>query len=78
MLSFALAAELSSGAPLARALCVFLAVFWTIRAVVAALVFDVRPYLVNRFYRIGYQLTNAVFLYLVLVYALAAWNGNEL
>ena len=41
-------------------------------------IFDVRPYLTNWFLRLGDQATNVVFLYLVLVYALAAWKGGRL
>ncbi|MEW6306669.1 MAG: hypothetical protein AB1705_24650 [Verrucomicrobiota bacterium] len=76
VITFAFAEALAAGAPLARALCAFLAVFWTVRLVVAALVFDVRPYLINWFYRVGYQATNLAFIYLVLVYVLAAWKGG--
>jgi len=41
-LSFFLASELASGGALSRAVCGFLALFWTMRLLVAALVFDVR------------------------------------
>jgi dolichyl-phosphate-mannose--protein O-mannosyl transferase len=44
----------------------------------AAFVFDVRPYLTNWFYRIGYHAINLVFVYLLAVYVLAAWKGGSL
>lgn len=65
------AAELAAGGPLARALCVFLTAFWIVRWI-AALLLDVRPYLVNRWYRLGYSTTNVVFCTLPCVYAWAA------
>lgn len=66
------APELASGENLARAICAFLAVFWTVRLIAATFVFDVRPYLANSFWKIGYQATNIVFAYLPVVYAWAA------
>ena len=74
--SFFLAEPLASGAPLARAMCAFLAGFWTIRLIVAAFVFDVRPYLTNAWLRVGYAATNIVFTALPLIYAWAAWKGG--
>ncbi len=75
-LTFLFAHAMATGEPMARALCVLITVFWGMRLVVATFVFDVRPYLTNWFYRIGYQATNLVFLYLVIVYALALWKGG--
>ncbi len=75
--SFFLAEPLASGAPLARAVCTFLAGFWTIRLAVAAFVFDVRPYLTNAWLKLGYAATNVVFAALPLIYAWAAWKGGE-
>lgn len=69
--SWFLAGELASGAPLARAVCGFLAVFWTVRWV-AAVLLDVRPYLANGWWRCGYTLTNVVFCALPFVYAWGA------
>jgi hypothetical protein len=74
-LTVVFAGELASGAALARAICVFLTAFWTLRLVAATFVFDVRPYLVNKYFRLGYHATNAAFIYLPIVYALAAWKG---
>lgn len=69
--SWVFAGELASGAPLARAMCGFLAAFWTVR-LIAALLLDVRPYLVNGWWRFGYTLTNVVFTTLPLIYAWGA------
>ena len=65
------------GGGLARALCVFLALFWTIRLIAATFVFDVRPYLTNNLWRLGYHATNIVFIYLPVVYAWTAWQGGQ-
>lgn len=70
------AETLASGTDFARAVCGFLAAFWMIRLIAATFVFDVSPYLTNRFRRLGYQATNIVFLYLPVVYACAAWKGG--
>ena len=75
-LTFLFAPEMAAGEPVARWLCVLLALFWTIRLAVAAFVFDVRPYLTSGFYRVGYHATNFVFVYLVAIYLWAAWKGG--
>jgi len=75
-LSFALAGTLAAGGPLARAVCAFLAAFWTLRFIAATFIFDVRPYLTNGYLRLGYHATNIVFAYLPVVYALAALRAG--
>src|ERR1043166_2430069 len=45
VITIAFADTLAAGGNLARALCVFFAVFWTLRLVVATWVFDMQPYL---------------------------------
>ncbi|HVU17979.1 MAG TPA: hypothetical protein VHD32_13720 [Candidatus Didemnitutus sp.] len=70
--SWIFAPELVSGTPLARALCGFLAVFWTIRLVAAVWVLDVKPYLTNGWWRLGYAATNVVFGLMPFCYAWAA------
>lgn len=77
-LSFFLADALTSGEPLARAVCAFLAAFWTARLLVAVFVFDLRPYLTNGWRRAGYHATNLVFALLPVIYAWAAWKGGRL
>lgn len=76
LLTFFFAGTLATGGELARAVCAFLALFWTIRLVAALFVFDVRPYLTNRFWRLGYAATNVVFSFLPVIYAIAAWKAG--
>ena len=77
LMTFTLAGTLAAGGTLARALCLFLALFWTVRLVAATFVFDVRPYLTNNLWRLGYHATNIVFIYLPVVYAWVAWKGGR-
>jgi hypothetical protein len=72
VITIVFAETLASGSTLARGLCVFFAVFWTMRLIVATFVFDMRPYLTNGFRRAGYHALNLVFAYLPVVYLLAA------
>jgi hypothetical protein len=76
LVTFFLAEELASGVPLARGVCGFLCLFWTIRLVVAMFVFDLHPYLTNRWKWLGYHATNLVFALLPLVYGWAALRGG--
>lgn len=76
LFTVAFAGTLAAGSDMARAACSFLAVFWTIRLLAAAFVFDVRPYLTNAFWRLGYHATNIVFIYLPAVYVYAALKGG--
>ena len=75
-LTFFFASAMAEGVPLARALCAFLTVFWTIRLCAAKFIFDLRPYLTNGFRKAGYHALNLVFIYLPLVYFIAAWKGG--
>jgi hypothetical protein len=72
VITIAFAETLAAGGPLARALCAFFAVFWTLRLAVGTCVFDMRPYLTTSVRRAAYHTLNAVFVYLPVVYALAA------
>jgi hypothetical protein len=72
IITIVFAETLASGSTLARALCVFFAVFWTLRLLVATFVFDMRPYLTSTARRLGYHVLNLVFAYLPIVYGLAA------
>jgi hypothetical protein len=58
--------------PVARSLCVFIAIFWCARLFVQFAVFDPRPFLTNRFYQLGYHALTAAFVFLVFVYGKAA------
>jgi hypothetical protein len=66
------AQTLAEGGLLARALCTFFAAFWTLRLIAGTWVFDMRPYLTSTARRLGYRAINIVFVYLPVVYALAA------
>lgn len=77
IITIAFADTLASGGNLARALCVFFAVFWILRLLVATFVFDMRPYLTSSFRRVGYHAINIIFAYLPIVYAWAAWKGGK-
>ncbi len=77
LLTFTLAGTLAQGGTLARALCLFLAAFWTLRLIAATFIFDLGPYLTNLYRRVGYHVINLVFVYLPVVYLLAAWKGAK-
>ena len=77
-LTFLFAGQMAAGEPVARALCVLLVAFWSLRLIAMAFIFDVRPYLTNWFRRAGYQAINLIFVYLLAVYAFAAWKGGRL
>lgn len=72
IITLAFAGTLADGGALSRALCAFLAVFWTTRLIAATFVLDVRPYLTSTARRVGYHALNVVFAYLPIVYALGA------
>jgi hypothetical protein len=72
IITIAFADTLAAGGSLARALCAFFAVFWTLRLIAGTCVFDMRPYLTSRYRRLGYHAINIVFAFLPVVYALAA------
>jgi len=71
--TFLLAEDLASGTRLARAVCGFLMVFWTVRLVAAHFIFDLRPYLTDPWRRIGLHLANLVFAALPVVYGWVAF-----
>ena len=76
LISFVFAGTLASGGNLARAMCAFLAMFWTIRLIAATFIFDVRPYLATNWLRLGYHATNVVFAFLPVVYGWAALRAG--
>lgn len=77
LLSFFLAVPLAEGAPLSRAVCGFLALFWTVRFLAAMFVFDLRPYLTTLPRKLGYQATNVVFTLLPVIYLYTALRGGR-
>jgi hypothetical protein len=72
IITIVFADTLAAGGGLARALCTFLAAFWTLRLFAATFVFDMEPYLTSWYRRIGYHALNVVFAFLPIVYVLAA------
>jgi hypothetical protein len=73
-LSVALSSELASGSPLARAICLFIGLFWATRLAVQFLVFDAKPHLSNPLLKVGYNGLTAVFVYHSVVYSIAAFQ----
>jgi len=73
VLSLFCAGELASRTPLARGVCLFIAIFWGARLGVQFFVFDAKSYLTTTFLKIGYQGLTVAFLFLTIVFAFAAW-----
>jgi hypothetical protein len=73
-----MAEQLVNGGAIARGVLTFFALFWLLRLVVAAFIFDMTPYLTSKVMQTGYWCTNAVFAYFTLVYAMAALKGPGL
>lgn len=71
LLSLILSRELAAGTPLARAVCLFIAVFWIARLLVQFFIFDARPYLNSVALKLGYHGLTAVFMYHAVVYSAA-------
>jgi len=71
-LTFLHADRMAAGEPVARSLCLFIAIFLAARLVVQFAVFDARPFLTNWFYKTGYHALTLVFIVLVTIYAAAA------
>ena len=72
IVSILFAEDLASGAWLARAVCGFIAVFWTVRLVLQFFVFDPKPYLTNWFLVTGSYCLTIAFILNSIVYWLAA------
>ena len=75
VLTWFAANPMAAGEPVARGLAIFLALFWLTRLMAGMFLFDVRPYLTNRFYRAGNVAINLVFVYLTTIYAWTALKG---
>ena len=77
-ISLAHPAALSSGEPLARAVCAMIAIFWSARLLVQWFVFDATPFLTSTMLKLGYQALTAAFIALALIYGCAAIDPLEL
>ena len=75
--TFLLADQLAAGTPLARAVCGFLALFWSVRFVAGTFVFDLRPYLTSGWRRAGLTAANIVFTCLPIIYGWVALKGAK-
>ena len=71
-LTFWHAEAMATHEPVARSLCVFIAIFWGARLFVQFAIFDPRPFLTNWFYRLGYHALTIIFAFLLFVYGKAA------
>jgi hypothetical protein len=74
LLSILNARELASGGPLARGVCGYIAVFWTVRLALQ-FVFDVREHLTAWWLRAGYLLLTVLFAGFATLYTWAALSG---
>jgi hypothetical protein len=72
LLSVGHAKELVAGTPLARGVCVFIALFWLARLAVQFFVFDARPFLTAWWIRAGYHGLTVIFTLLPVPYVLVA------
>jgi hypothetical protein len=70
--------ELLSGAPLSRAVCAIIAIFWLARLGVQFFVFNARPFLTTTFLRLGYHGLTFLFGALVFIYGCVALNLHPL
>ncbi|MFP6691929.1 MAG: hypothetical protein VB875_02840 [Pirellulales bacterium] len=73
LLSILFAGELVTGTPLARGVCIFIALFWAARLIVQFFVFEAEPYLKSTLLKAGYHGLTVVFVYHAVVYSLAAF-----
>ena len=71
-LTFLHADAMAAQEPVARSLCVFIAIFWAARLVVQFAIFDPQPFLTSWFHRFGYHALTVTFAFLIFVYGKAA------
>jgi len=71
-LTFSHADAMATREPVARSLCIFIAIFWGARLFVQFAIFDPCPFLTQRFYKLGYHALTFAFAFLVFVYGKAA------
>jgi hypothetical protein len=71
-LTFRHADAMAAHEPVARSLCLFIAIFWGARLFVQFAIFDARPFLTNWIYKTGYHALTIIFAFLTFVYGKAA------
>ena len=72
VLTFTNAGAMADGDPVARSVCLFIALFWAVRLFVQFAIFDPRPFLTNWIYKAGYHALTIAFAGLVTIYTAAA------
>lgn len=72
MLTLFFSADLAEGTPLARAVCGFIAFFWSARLFIQFFVFDAKPFLKTGLLKIGYHSLTLVFIYQAVILSWAA------
>ncbi len=72
VLTFRHADAMATREPVARSLCLFIAIFWGARLLVQFAIFDARPFLTNWFYKTGFHALTIIFAFLTFVYGKAA------
>ena len=77
LLTFANAQAMANGDPVARSLCILIAVFWAARLFVQFAVFDARPFLTNWIYKTAYHMLTIGFTLLVATYTMAALHPGS-
>ena len=68
LLSLCEAPQLADGSLLARSVCGFVALFWSVRLAIQLLLFDGRPYLATRLLKLGYHALTVAFVCLSAIY----------
>ena len=72
VLTFRHADAMAAREPVARSLCLFIAIFWGARLLVQFAIFDARPFLTNWFYKTGFHALTIIFAFLTFVYGKSA------
>jgi hypothetical protein len=72
VLTFRHADAMAAREPVARSLCLLIAIFWGARLLVQFAIFDARPFLTNWFYKTGFHALTIIFAFLTFVYGKAA------
>lgn len=70
-LTFRHADAMAAREPVARSLCLFIAIFWGARLLVQFAIFDARSFLTNWFYKTGFHALTIIFAFLTFVYGKA-------
>ncbi len=72
LISLCEAAQLADGSLLARSVCAFVAIFWSLRLAIQLCLFDGTPYLADRVLKFGYHGLTVAFVCLSVIYGWVA------